>query len=184
MKLPIYLYGHPVLREETAELDSNYPDLKKLIADMYETMYDAEGIGLAAPQIGKAIRLMVIDADVLAEDYPECKDFKKVFINPKITDHNDDTVSLSEGCLSIPGIQEKVSRPTKITVEYVDEAFMPQKLKLEGFAARVFQHEFDHIEQTLFTDRISPMRKQMIKSKLQKISQGKVNTHYRTVIKR
>ncbi|MDO4695483.1 peptide deformylase [Porphyromonas sp.] len=184
MKLPIYLYGHPILREETIEIDAKYPDLKKLIEDMYETMYDAEGIGLAAPQIGKAIRLMVIDADVLAEDFPECKDFKKVFINPKITKHNDEEVSLNEGCLSIPGIQEKVSRPTEITVEYLDEELQPQTIDLTGFAARVFQHEFDHIEQTLFTDRISPMRKQMIKSKLSKISQGQVNCHYRTVCKR
>lgn len=184
MKLPIYLYGHPVLREETVEVDSTYPGLNKLIEDMYETMYDADGIGLAAPQIGKAIRLMVIDADVLAEDFPECKDFKKVFINPRITQHNEEEVLLNEGCLSIPGIQEKVYRPTKITVEYVDQDFVPQRLELVGFAARVFQHEFDHIEQTLFTDRISPMRKQMIKSKLTKISQGKVSTHYRTVIKR
>lgn len=184
MKLPIYLYGHPVLREKTIEIDSTYPNLGKLIEDMYETMYDAEGIGLAAPQIGRAIRLMVIDADPLAEDYPECKGFKKVFINPKLLSHKEDTVSLSEGCLSIPGIQEKVTRPTHIRVEYMDENFVSHEIELEGFAARVFQHEYDHIEQVLFTDRISSMRKQMIKSKLLKISQGKVSTHYRTVIRR
>ncbi len=184
MKLPIYLYGHPVLREETKEIDRDYPDLQKLIDDMYETMYDAEGIGLAAPQIGRAIRLMVIDADALAEDYPECKDFKQTFINPKIVTHNGDTVSLDEGCLSLPGIHEKVSRPTEVIVQYLDEKFDPHTTILKGFAARVFQHEYDHIEQTLFIDHISPLRKQMIKSKLQKISQGKAPCHYRTVIKK
>lgn len=183
MTLPIYLYGHPVLREKTQEIDSSYPELSKLIADMYETMYASDGIGLAAPQIGKAIRLMVIDADPLGEDYPECKGFKRTLINPKIIERNNETVSLEEGCLSLPGIHEKVSRPTQITIEYLNEGFEPQKETLQGFAARVFQHEYDHIEATLFVDHISPLRKQMIKSKLTKIAQGKANCHYRTVIK-
>ena len=146
-------------------------------------MYEAEGIGLAAPQIGKAIRLLVIDADPLKEDYPECKGFKQVFINPEIVEANQEEASLPEGCLSIPGINEKVLRPTQVTVRFYDETFKQHTKTYTGFAARVLQHEVDHILQTLFTDRISPLRKRMIKSKLQKMSKGQVSAHYPTVLR-
>lgn len=178
MFLPVYLYGHPVLREPTKEIDSSYPELDKLIADMWQTMYESDGIGLAAPQIGRAIRLFVIDADALAEYYPECKGFKRVFINARIVEHSQDTISESEGCLSIPGINENVVRPKSITIEYLDEQFQPHKETLSGFAARVVQHEYDHIECVLFTDRVSPFRKRMIKKKLDRIERGEYVSQY------
>lgn len=179
MKLPIYLYGHPVLRKVAQDISPDYPDLEKLIANMWETMYDSDGIGLAAPQIGRDIRLFVIDADALKEDYPETKDFKRVFINAKIVEYSEDKWSVQEGCLSIPGVHEKVERPNTITIEYLNEKFETQKETLSGFAARVVQHEYDHIEGILFTDLISSMRKAMVKSKLKAISEGRVRTHYR-----
>lgn len=183
MVLPIYTYGSAVLRKETEEITPDYPGLEQLIKDMFETMYEAEGIGLAAPQIGKAIRLLVIDADPLKEEYPECAGFKQVFINPTILEYNDDEVSLSEGCLSLPGISEKVSRPTEVTVRYYDENFKEHTVTYKGFAARVFQHESDHIRSILFTDRISPMRKRMIKSRLQKMAKGQYTASYPTTLR-
>ncbi|KGN93396.1 peptide deformylase [Porphyromonas canoris] len=183
MILPIYLYGTDVLRRETAPIEEINDSIKKLIDDMFETMYHADGIGLAAPQIGKSLKLLVIDADPLGEDYPECKGFKRVIINPEILESNETTVSLPEGCLSIPGISENVVRPTQVKIRYRDENFEEKTETLNDFAARVFQHEHDHITQTLFTDRVSPLRKQLIKNKLLKISKGIVNCHYRTVNK-
>lgn len=181
MKLPVYLYGHPVLRQMGEDISSDYPELKQLIEDMWETMYHSEGIGLAAPQIGRAIRLFVIDADPMAEDFPECKGFKKVFINARIVEEGEETSVHSEGCLSIPGINERVERPEQITIEYLDEAFVSHRENYTGFAARVIQHEYDHINGELFIDHISAIRKQLIRSKLNNIVLGKVNAHYRTV---
>lgn len=178
MILPIYIYGTPVLRTETAEVTPDYPKLEKLIEDMFETMYASEGVGLAAPQIGKSIRLFVVDADPLKEYYPETEGFTRIFINPKITYKSEEVEEISEGCLSLPGISEKVARPTTIEVQYLDGNFEPQEERLEGFCARVFQHEYDHIEQTLFTDLIKPMRKQMVKRKLQKLAKGVVDADY------
>ena len=183
MILPIYTYGSSVLREETQTIDRDYPFLKKLIENMFETMYAAEGIGLAAPQIGRPIRLLVIDADPIKDEYPECAGFKRVFINAEILNYNDETVSLPEGCLSLPGITEKVERPTEVTVKYLDENFEEHTETFKGFAARVFQHESDHLWQTLFTDRISPLRKRMIKSRLSKMSKGQVSATYPTVLR-
>lgn len=180
MILPVYIYGSAVLREKTAEVTPETPNLQTLIDNMYETMYNADGIGIAAPQIGKALRLFVIDADPLAEEYPECAGFKKAFLNARITRRLDDAVSLSEGCLSIPGINEKVSRPTEIEITYMDREFVEHTETYTGFAARVIQHEYDHIEGILFTDLISPMRKRMIKSKLKKMSEGNYSAHYDT----
>lgn len=181
MKLPVYLYGHPVLRQMGEDITPDYPDLQQLISDMWETMYHSDGIGLAAPQIGRAIRLFVIDADPLGEDFPECKGFKRVFINARIVERSEELSVESEGCLSIPAIHERVERPSSITIEYLDEAFVEHRETYSGFAARVIQHEYDHIDGVLFIDHISSMRKQLIRTKLGNIMQGKVNAHYRTV---
>ena len=155
--------------------------LEDLVRDMKDTLKLAEGLGLAAPQIGLNIRVVVIDLDVLSEDFPEYKGFKKGFINPHIIEYDDtDTVSLEEGCLSLPGISEKVTRPTRIHVQYLDEDLQPHDEWVEGYLARVMQHEFDHLDAKMFIDRISPLRKQLIKSKLKALLQGRYRCSYRT----
>ncbi len=180
MILPIYTYGQSVLREEAKAIDKNYPGIKELIDNMFETMYNAEGIGLAAPQIGLSIRLLVIDADVVAESYPECKDFKRVMINPEITEHSDETISMEEGCLSFPGIHEKVTRAAKIRIKYMDENFEEHEEAFEGFAARVVQHEYEHLEGHVFIDNISPIRRQLNKGKLNNLIKGNISCDYKT----
>lgn len=182
MKLPIYLYGNNVLREVAKDITPDYPDFKEFMSDMWETMYFSDGIGLAAPQIGRSIRVFVIDADAMKDDFPECKNFKRVFINAHIIEETGENLTENEGCLSLPNINEKVTRPSTITIEYVNENFEYQKERLSGFAARVVQHEYDHIEGKMFIDHISPLRKTMIKGKLKKIVEGKVRTKYRTVL--
>ena len=179
MILPIYLYGQPVLRKPTEDVT---PELltPELLADMWETLAVAEGCGLAAPQIGKAIRLFIVDGTELAEDYPECQDFKKVFINPEIIEESEEDVTFSEGCLSLPGISENVIRPASITIRYMDENFTEHTETYDGFAARIIQHEYDHLEAHVFTDRISPIRRQFVKTKLTNIAKGKVGARYRT----
>lgn len=181
MILPIYIYGQPVLRKESADIEKDYPNLKELLANMFETMEEANGVGLAAPQIGLNIRVVVIDLDVLSEDFPEYKGFKKGFINPHIIEYDEtNTESLEEGCLSLPGIQEKVTRPTRIHVQYLDEDLNEHDEWVEGYQARVMQHEFDHLDAKMFIDRISPLRKQLIKSKLKALLQGRYRCSYRT----
>lgn len=181
MILPIYIYGQPVLRQESADIEKDYPNLKELLANMFETMEEANGVGLAAPQIGLNIRVVVIDLDVLSEDCPEYKGFKKGFINPHIIEYDEtNTESLEEGCLSLPGIQEKVTRPTRIHVQYLDEDLNEHDEWVEGYLARVMQHEFDHLDAKMFIDRISPLRKQLIKSKLKALLQGRYRCSYRT----
>lgn len=181
MVLPIYLYGHPVLRAETEEIDPDYPDLRKLIDDMWETMYASEGVGLAAPQIGRSIRLIVLDGSVLADDFPECKDSKMVLINP-ILDVIEDTapVSRAEGCLSLPGLSENVRRVEHVRLNWLDENFEEHEQEFSGFMSRIMQHEYDHLEQMVYTDHISPIRKQLIRTKLNNIAKGKVSCDYRT----
>ena len=179
MILPIYTYGQPVLREESKPIEKDYPDMKQLVNDMFETMYKADGIGLAAPQIGRPIRLFVIDANVVANDYPECKDFKRVMINPEIVEKKDEQITLEEGCLSFPGIHEKVARFAVITVKYSDENFNFHEETIEGFAARVVQHECEHLEGQVFIDNISPIRKQLNKGKLNNIIKGTAKCSYR-----
>ena len=179
MILPIYLYGQPILREETHDITPDYPNLKALIDNMFETMYTADGVGLAAPQIGLNIRLFVIDLEPLAEDNPEYANFKKVFINPQIVEYKDKLVKMEEGCLSIPGINESVERESTIRIQYMDEKFVLHDEEYSTFFARCIQHEYDHIEGVLFTDKISAIRKQMIKSKLTNMIKGKTNCHYR-----
>lgn len=180
MILPIYLYGQPVLRRETKDIDSSYPELKKLVADMFDTLINADGCGLAAPQVGLSIRLFVVDGTELASDYPECKDFKKVFINPQILEESEEKITYSEGCLSLPGISENVVRPEEIRIRYVDEDFNEHDEVYSGFVARIIQHEYDHLEGHVFTDRVSPIRRQFVKGKLSNIAKGKVGAKYRT----
>lgn len=180
MILPIYTYGMPVLRKEAEDITPDYPELKQLIADMFETMYRSDGVGLAAPQIGKPIRLAVITLDVLKDDYPEYAGFNKAYINPHILEYDDtETKSMEEGCLSVPGIHEPVRRPTRIRVKYMDEDFQEYDEWVEGYLARVMQHEFDHLDGHLFVDRLAPLRKQMVRSKLTQILKGKFRCAYK-----
>ena len=183
MILPIYIYGNPVLRKVAQDIPADYPELDKLIADLYDTLADSEGIGLAAPQVGKSVRVVVIDLDVLSEDMPEYKGFRHAFINPHIIEFDDTEKDASEeGCLSLPGIHEKVTRPTRIHVKYLDEQLQPHDEWVEGYLARVMQHEFDHLEGKMFIDRISALRKQLIKSKLRSLLQGKFRCGYKVKI--
>ena len=180
MILPIYIYGHPVLRKEAQDIDASYPNLKELIENMYETMYKADGVGLAAPQVGLADRIFVIDLSPLAdEESPQYEGLKKTFINARIISRTGDMVSTEEGCLSIPGINESVSRHDEIEIEYLDENLEPHTEIFTGFTARVIQHEYDHIDGILFVDHISAIRKRLIKAKLSNMLKGKVSCHYK-----
>lgn len=179
MTLPIYLYGQPVLRKVAEDIDKDYPALKELVANMFETMYKSDGVGLAAPQIGLSIRVIVIDGGAMAEDFPECKGFKRALINPQIIERTGDEVGIEEGCLSLPGIHEKVSRPTKVKIKYMDTDFVEHEEVIEGFSARIVQHEYDHLEGKMFIDHISAIRKQLIKAKLNNILKGNVRCSYR-----
>jgi len=179
MILPIDLYGNSILRKESEEITADYPDLKQLIDNMFETMYNADGIGLAAPQIGLAIRLLVIDLAPLGEENPELAQFKKVMINPIMLEVSEEELIGSEGCLSIPGISKDVPRSQWIKIQYYDENFKLHVEEFKDFKARVIQHEYDHIEGILFTDRIKPLRRQMIKSKLNNIAKRKVDCKYK-----
>lgn len=179
MILPIYLYGQPVLRKKGKEITKDYPNLKELINNMFETMYKADGIGLAAPQIGLDIRLIVIDLEPLAHDNPKFTGFKKVLINPEIIEYTGETVKMDEGCLSLPGINEAVERKERIRIKYMDEDFMEHEEEYDDFFARCIQHEYDHIEGILFVDHISAIRKQLIKSKLNNMLKGKTRCHYK-----
>lgn len=180
MILPIYLYGQSVLRKVTEDITPEYPELDKLIADMFETVEQAEGIGLAAPQIGLPIRLVVIDLSPLAEDYPEFENFKETYINAHILETSEDTETMEEGCLSVPGIHEKVTRPKRIHVKYMDKDFVEHDEWVDGFLARVMQHEFDHLEGKVFVDRLSPLRRQMNKNRLMNLLKGKAHCTYKT----
>lgn len=181
MILPIYLYGHPVLRKEAEDIEPDYPELQQLISDMFETMYHSDGVGLAAPQIGKAIALVVIDGSVLADRFPECKDLKFAMINPELEVIEDEApITREEGCLSLPGLSEPVKRHEHIRLNWLDENFQEHEEEFKGFASRIIQHEFDHLLGTVYTDRVSPIRKQMIRTKLNNIAKGKVNCDYRT----
>ena len=186
MILPIIAYGDPVLRKVGVHIDKDYKDLDVLISNMWETMENASGVGLAAPQIGKAIRLFLVDTSPFAEDEDLEKEerdflggFRKVFINPKITSETGEEWVFNEGCLSIPDVREDVFRNPDITIEYLDENFKKHTETLTGLAARVVQHEYDHIEGILFTDKLSSLKKRLIKKKLENISKGKINSDYR-----
>lgn len=179
MKLPIIAYGDSVLRKKAAEISEDHPDLDVLIANMFETMYGAHGVGLAAPQIGLSIRLFVIDATSFAEDEPALKDFKKVFINAQIIEETGEKWTFNEGCLSIPDIREDISRNDTLRISYLDENWVQHEETFSGLAARVIQHEYDHIEGKLFTDKLSPLRKAMLKNRLDSISKGLVKVDYK-----
>mgnify|MGYP006127144071 FL=1 len=181
MILPIVAYGDSVLRKETKEIEKDYPDLDILIKNMFETMYAAKGVGLAAPQIGKAIRIFIVDASGFNEDgeHPELAEFKRVYINPIIVEESGKEWKFEEGCLSIPGIREDVSRKSNVVIEYYNENFELIEETLDGLSARVIQHEYDHIEATLFTDHINPLKKRLIKGKLNDIAKGNIQVGYR-----
>ena len=176
---PVHIYGSPVLRKVAQNIESTYPDLKQLIDDMFETMHHSDGIGLAAPQIGLSIRLVVIDASPLEEDEPLMKDFKKVFINAKIIERFGEIKLYKEGCLSIPKLREDVEREEKIRIQYFDENFIPHEEVFDGTAARIIQHEYDHLEGMLFTDRVSALRRKLLSGKLLSISKGKFDVDYK-----
>ena len=179
MFLPIIAYGSDVLRKKCIEINSDYPDLDILLENMWETMYDSSGVGLAAPQINRAIRIFLIDTEPFMEEGEEENSIKKVFINPTILEEQGEEWSFNEGCLSIPDIREEVIRKSIITIKYQDENFEWHTDTFDGLTARVIQHEYDHIEGKLFIDYISPLRKRMIKRKLDNISKGKIEVGYR-----
>lgn len=186
MVLPIVAYGDPVLKKEAAEVPEDYPGLKDLIRDMWETMYHAQGVGLAAPQIGKSLRLFVVDATPFADDeelseeeQSLLKNSKRVFINARMLEETGEEWDFNEGCLSIPDIREDVSRLPEIEIEYQDEDFQWHSHRFDGLLARVIQHEYDHIEGILFTDHLSPFKRQLLKGRLEKISRGKIQVGYR-----
>jgi len=179
MILPIVAYGDPVLKREAEEIETSDSNLQQLIDDMIETMRHAEGVGLAAPQIGKSIRLFVVDASPFAEEDPELKNFQRIFINPILVEESGESWNFQEGCLSIPGIREDVSRQPEIIVEYYDRDFNLIEEKFKGLAARVIQHEYDHIEGVLFTDHLNPLKRSLLKGKLNNIAKGNVKVPYR-----
>ena len=179
MILPIYTYGNAVLRKHTEQIKPEYPELKTLINNMFDTMYHADGVGLAAPQIGLAIRLLVIDLAPLLEDNPELGEFKVAMINPVMLEKSEEEIAGEEGCLSIPGIHEMVLRSTKIKIRYQDVDFVEHTEIFETYKARVIQHEYDHLEGHLFTDRVAPLRRQLIKSRLTSIVKGKATCSYK-----
>ena len=179
MILPIYVYGQPVLRKVAEDITPDYPNLKELIANMFETMDHADGVGLAAPQIGLPIRIVTVDLDVLSDDFPEYKGFRKAYINAHILEVMGEQVSMEEGCLSLPGIHGSVKRGDKIRVKYLDEDLVAHEEEVEGYLARVMQHEFDHLDGKMFIDHLSPLRKQMIKGKLNAMLKGKAHCSYK-----
>lgn len=182
MILPIVAFGDPVLKTEAEEIEQGHEGLASLIENMWETMYESEGVGLAAPQVGESLRLFVVDGTPFAEGDkgdPACQDFKRVMINPVIFEESEETCGMEEGCLSIPGIREAVERPVAIKVEYYNEQWELVEEELEGLPARIVQHEYDHIEGILMTDHINPMRRRLLHGKLRDISNGKVPVDYR-----
>ena len=185
MILPIVAYGAPVLKKEADEITKDYPKLDQLIESMWETMYASNGVGLAAPQIGLSIRLFVIDAAPFSEDeelekeeIEVLKTFKKVFINPEIIEEEGPLWEFNEGCLSIPDVREDVSRNERVKIQYFDELFQAHELVLTGLAARVVQHEYDHIEGVLFTDHLTPLKRRLLKNRLNSISKGAIQVDY------
>jgi peptide deformylase len=183
MIYPVVVYGHPVLRKKAEDfLPEEKNDLRQLSEDMFETMYKADGIGLAGPQIGLSKRIFVIDANPLADDFPELTGFKKVFVNVRIIEHDGEKVPDNEGCLSLPGISEEVSRLSRVRIKYLDTDFNEHDEVYEGWAARVIQHEYDHIDGILFIDHLAPLKKRLLKGKLNAITRGKVDVNYRIKI--
>lgn len=181
MIYPVVAYGHPVLKKVAREIDEDYPELKQIIENMFETMYEAVGVGLAAPQVNLSIRLLVIDADPYKTSYPEAEGFKKVFINPQIISEEGEAWEFEEACLSLPGIAEFVMRKPKLTIKYLDEDFKEHEEVYNGMLARIIQHEYDHLEGVLFVERVSNLKKMLLKNKLNDITKGKVDASYKMI---
>jgi len=181
MLLPIVAYGHPNLRKICADIDKDYPELEKLIADMFETMYASNGVGLAAPQVNRLIRLFIIDAKPYSEENPDKEPFKKVFINAHILNEEGIPWNFNEGCLSIPDIHESVERKPNVRITYYDESFVFHDEVFDGFNARIIQHEYDHLDGILFVDKINPLRRLLLKRKLQDITKGNIDVAYKMV---
>jgi peptide deformylase len=179
MIYPIVVYGSPILRQVAKEINADYPNLKSLVSDMFDTMYKSDGMGLAAPQIGKSVRIFVVDATSLAEEDPDLKDFKKAFFNPKLELLGEETMVMNEGCLSLPKLREDVNRHNKVRIKYYDENWNYFEEEYEGLKARVIQHEYDHLDGIMFIDRINPLRKKLLKGKLNDISKCKVDVPYK-----
>jgi peptide deformylase len=179
MVYPIVAYGSQVLKKRAAEISPDYPNLKDFIKSMFQTMYASAGVGLAAPQVNFSIRLFVVDGAPFDDEEPDLVDFKKVFINPVMLDESGDKWKFNEGCLSIPGVRDDVDRHSVILIKYFDENFVEHTDTYSGIAARIIQHEYDHIEGILFTDRLSPLKRQLLKGKLNDISRGKVSVDYK-----
>ena len=184
MILPIYIYGHPILRTECKNIDSSYNGLEELIEDMFETMHNAHGIGLSAPQIGVSINLFIIDLSPYADEDPSFLDKKEVFINPEIIKESGEALSHNEGCLSIPGLREDVERKSVVKLKYLDQNFIERMVEISGIFARVVQHEYDHLNKTLFIDYLSPFKKNIVNRKLNSIIKGKFKEEYPTVLKK
>jgi len=182
MVLPVYVIGSKILKKEAEEIEKNYEGLNQLIEDMFETMYKSDGVGLAAPQIGKSIRMFVVDATPMGDEDPSLKTFKKVFINAYITDYLGEKLYYNEGCLSVPGVREDVQRFEKIKIEYFDENFKFHEEEFEGVRAWIIQHEYDHLDGILFVDKLSSIRKKLIKSKLKTIASGDFEASYKAKI--
>lgn len=192
MILPVVAYGHPVLRKECADITPEYPEWEKLIADMWETMYHTNGVGIAAPQVNKPVRIFVVDTEQIVagfddEDkrlYPDEKPVKQVFINARKVEETGQPWAYNEGCLSIPKVREDVKRPAHVRLRYLDEKFKEQEQSFDGITARVILHEYDHIDGKLFIDYLSPLKKRLLKKKLDDISNGKVKVDYRMIFQR
>lgn len=178
MIYPIVAYGHAVLRKRAEDIAQDYPELGTLVADMFETMYNAKGVGIAAPQIGKGIRIFVVDGSPIEDDTLDMKNFKKVFINPEVLKEDGEEWGYDEGCLSIPDVIEEVYRPEEVTIRYRDADWNLKEETYVGIQARIIQHEYDHLEGVLFTDHLGGLRKQLIKSRLKRISEGRYSTFY------
>ncbi|MDE5786929.1 MAG: peptide deformylase [Bacteroidaceae bacterium] len=185
MILPIYTYGQPVLRKVAEDIGPDYPQLTELIQNMWDTLAKSDGIGLAAPQVGLSIRLVVIDLDILSGDMPQYKGFRRVFINPYIEEYDETNTDVSEeGCLSLPGIHEKVRRPSRIRLTWQDEQFGEYDEWIDGYLARVVQHEVDHLDGEVFTDHLRGLRRQLVKSSLNDIMRGRFSCSYKVKVKK
>lgn len=182
MVYPIVVYGHPVLRKVSEDIDQDYPGFDQLVSDLFETMYRSDGMGLAAPQIGKSLRIFVIDATPLSDEEPELAGFKQVFINARIIEKSGEVKLMGEGCLSIPNIREEVNREFRIRIQYYDEKWNYHDEIFEGYKARIIQHEYDHLDGIMFTDKVSPLRRRLLKGKLSAISKGKFEASYQTIL--
>lgn len=182
MFLPIVIYGHPTLRKVSVDITMDYPELEKFIKDMLQTMDEADGVGLAAPQVGRNIRIFTVDGNAFEEVDPDCKGFRKVFINAHILERRGDDITRNEGCLSIPGIHEDVRRKDHILIAYTDEQGVLHEEEYSGIKAWIIQHEYDHLEGVLFTDHLSALKKRLLKSKLNHLSLGKFQAAYRVIL--